>query len=146
MDKFFIEERFMGMYESYNSPILEEFKKKTNKGKKSEFKQEFINYLVFKYNNQDIKYDFKNAKTDKEKQALVKKYSKDFAEWEKRQKGLRAILLADIVGLGLTVAGAPGAGLLMAILCWGGIIAIANNDYNAREKQMEDDYNRRHKK
>ena len=37
MDEFFIEERLIGMYESYNSPILEEFKKNSNKGKKSEY-------------------------------------------------------------------------------------------------------------
>ena len=144
--KEYLEERMQGMYESYNSVILEEFKKNKNNGKRAEFKTAFINYLVFKYEDNNIRYDFKNAKTDKEKKALINKYSADFAEWQKRQKRLTNIMILDFAGIGASMAGAPTAGMLMAIICWGGLIKEMMNDYKAREDQREADYNKKHKK
>ena len=138
--KEYLEERMEGMYTAYNSVILEEYKDKKEKMDKSKMKFAFINYLAFKYEDKNIKYEFKNAKTDEEKEALVKKYSKDFDEWSKRQKGIVKILIADLVGIGLTISGHPGAGMLMSMLCWGGLIKTTINDYKARDNAREEKY------
>lgn len=140
----YIEERMIGMYNVHNSVILEGFKDK-KKGSKGELKGAFINYLVFKYEDNDIRYDYKNAKTDEQKLAFAKKYADDYAEWKKRQKGLTAIIATDLVALGISGA-LPAVGELLLFLSWGGLIHAVVKDYSIREKRREEDYNKKHKK
>ena len=142
MDNFneYIEERLIGMYESYNSPVLEEFKKKTDAEKISKHKKEFINYLAYKYQNQDIRYEFQNAKTDAEKEAIIKKYEKDFGEWIKRQKGLRASIISSLTSIGLALTGHVSLSVLFCGLAWGMLIKTTVNDVNAQDKAKEEEY------
>ena len=139
----YIEERLYGMYnliESSNSIVLEGFKKKTPAESVQKHKGAFINYIVYKYNDPNIRYEFKNAKSDKEREALINKYSGDFEEWAKRQKGLMAGIRISLAGIGVTAAGAPGIGLMMSYVCWGIVIKTFINDAVARDKAAEDKY------
>jgi hypothetical protein len=139
----YIEERLYGMYnllESSNSIALEGFKKKTPAESVHKHKGAFINYIVYKYNDPNIRYEFKNAKSDKEREALINKYSGDFEEWVKRQKGLMAGIRISLASLGVTAAGAPGIGLMMSYVCWGIVIKTFVNDAVARDKAAEDKY------
>lgn len=136
MDNFkgYIEERLTGMYNSYNSTILEGFKRKTDKEIVHSHKKQFINYLVFKYDNPVIKDEFKNAETDKEKEAIINKYSKDFDEWVKREKGRETALKSALLSLGFTLTGtAPAISNLFCVIAWGKLIGIYAVDSKVRD-------------
>ena len=144
MDNFkeYVEERMENIYGAYNSTILEAHKSESDKMNKSKFKSAFINYLVYKYEDKNIKYEFRNAKTDKEREALAKKYAKDFEEWRKRQSGIMKILAVDAASYGLNAAGIMGVGAanLIGLLCWGALFKTFHNDYKARDKAREEKY------
>lgn len=144
--KEYLEERLGGMYESYNSTVLEGFKKKSSEDIVKKHRKEFINYLAFKYDNQDIRYEFQTAKTDEEKEKLIKKYSKDFDEYAKRQKGLTAAIKASILSIGFSLTGSVGIGTLFCFLAWGMIIKTGINDAKAQDKVKEDEYVKRKNK
>jgi hypothetical protein len=140
--KEYVEERMENIYGAYNSTILEAHKSESDKMNKSKFKFAFINYLVYKYEDKNIKYEFRNAKTDKEREALAKKYAKDFEEWRKRQSGVMKILAVDAASCGLNAAGimSAGAANLIGLLCWGALFKTFHNDYKARDKAREEKY------
>lgn len=148
MDRYkeYLEERLAGMYEAYDSTILEGFKKKSDSDIVHKHRKEFINYLAYKYDNQDIKYEFQTAKTDEEKEKLINKYSKDFNEYVKHQKGLMSALKAAVASIGFSLAGATGIGALFCFLAWGKIIKTASNDAEARDKVRAEEYLKRKNK
>ena len=82
--KNYVNERMENIYESYNSVILEEFKKENGKQHAKMCKNAFLNYLEYKYNTEDVRYEIKGAKTDKEREKIAKKYAKDFEDWKKQ--------------------------------------------------------------
>ena len=138
--KEYLEERLVGMYEAYDSTILEGFKKKSDSELVHKHRKEFIKYLAYKYDNQDIRYEFQNAKTDEEKEKIINKYSKDFEEYVKRQKGLMSAIKASVISIGFSITGAAGISLLFSFLAWGMIIKTLSNDVKARDKVKEDEY------
>lgn len=148
MDEYteYLEERLTGMYKVYNSTVLEGFKKKSDSEIVHKHRKEFINYLAFKYDNQDIRYEFQTAKTDEEKEKLINKYSKDFEEYVKRQKGLMSAIKASILSIGFSLTGSPGIGALFCFLAWGMIIKTATNDAKAQDKVKEEEYLKRKNK
>ena len=81
MDRYneYLEERMNGMHqiiEDSESPVMEALRKK-----KSEHEQmcrvSFLNYLEYKYDDKNVKYEIKAADSDEEKLAVVKKYAKE---------------------------------------------------------------------
>ena len=144
--KEYLEERLEGMYEAYDSTILEGFKKKSDSELVHKHRKAFINYLVYKYDNQDIRYEFQNAKTDEEKEKIINKYSKDFEEYVKRQKGLMSAIKASVISIGFSLTGSTGIGTLFCFLAWGMIIKTASNDAKVRDKVKEDEYLKRKNK
>lgn len=144
--KEYLEERLVGMYEAYDSMLLERFKKKSDSELVHKHRKEFINYLVYKYDNQDIRYEFQTAKTDEEKEKIINKYSKDFEGYVKRQKGLMIALKASIAAIGFSIAGSISISAIFCFLAWGMIIKNISNDVNTRDKIKEDDYLKRKNK
>ena len=147
----YIEERLLGMYsliESSNNVLLEGImKKKTSEEMVQKNKRAFMNYLVMKYRDPNIKREFKEAETDKEKQAIINKYQGDFNEWAKRQKGLLASLKISLVGLGMSITGIGGSiPIFMSYLCWGIIIKTLVDDISTQRQEDERRYNETHKK
>ena len=68
----YLEERLIGMQnliESSNNPLLEGFKKnklsEEDKKHAKLCKEGFLNYLEYKYNDEDIRYEIKSAKSQK---------------------------------------------------------------------------------
>lgn len=144
--KEYLEERLAGMYEVYDSTILEGFKKKSDSELVHKHRKEFINYLAFKYENQDIRYEFQNAKTEEERKKIINKYSKDFEEYAKRHKGLMNAIKVSIVSMGFSLTGSPGIGLAFGFLAWGMIIKTTMDDVKAQDKAKEEEYLRRKNK
>lgn len=144
--KEYLEERLAGMYEVYDSTILEGFKKKSDSELVHKHRKEFINYLAFKYENQDIRYEFQNAKTEEERKKLIDKYSKDFEEYAKRHKGLMNAIKVSMVSIGFSIAGSPGIGTCLAFLAWGMILKTTIDDAKAQDKVKEEEYLRRKNK
>ena len=144
--KEYLEERLEGMYEAYDSTLLEGFKKKSDSELVHKHRKEFIKYLAYKYDNQDIRYEFQNAKTDEEKEKIINKYSKDFEEYAKRHKGLMRSLKASIASIGFSLAGSTGMETLFCFLSWGMIIKTLSNDIKIRDKVKEDEYLKRKNK
>lgn len=144
--KEYLEERLIGMYEAYDSTLLEVFKKKSDSELVHKHRKAFINYLAYKYDNQDIRYEFQNAKSDEEKEKIINKYSKDFEEYVKRQKGLMSAIKASVASIGFSLAGSAGIGTLFCFLAWGMIIKTASNDAKVRDKVKEDEYLKRKNK
>lgn len=147
MDKDFISENLERIYESYDSILLEGLKKKSDREIIQKNKAEFIRYLAFKYQDRDIKYEFKHAETDKEKEEIVDRYSKDFKEWLAREKGLKSVLVAAASSIGFTIAGYSGAAQLLCVMAWGRLLKVKIDDVQAVEKAKEEEYlKNRHKK
>lgn len=144
--KEYLEERLAGMYEVYDSTILEGFKKKSDSDLVHKHRKAFIEYLVFKYDNQDIKYEFQTAKTDEEKEKIINKYSKDFEEYAKRHKGLMNSLKASIAAIGFSITGYNIIAAALCFLAWGMILKTASNDDKARDKVKEEEYLKRKNK
>lgn len=95
--KDYIEERLEGMYESYNSVILEGFKKQKNYQKADMVRNDFFRYLKDQYPDFDKK-EFTNAKTKEEATAVANKYKDDFERFLKKQPK-RIIPLAVHLGI-----------------------------------------------
>ena len=144
--KKYVEERMERIYEAYDSTVLEGFKRKSDLEIVNKHRKEFMNYLAYKYDNPDIKFEFQNAKTDEEKEKLVNKYSKDFNEYAKRHKGLLSAIKAAIASIGFSLAGATGVGALFCFLSWGMILKTSANDAKARDKVKEEEYLKRKNK
>lgn len=142
----YLEERLLGMYTNYNSIVLEEFKKKTDREKINKSKKEFINYLAYKYQDRDIRYEFNTAETEEEKMAVADKYEKDFNEFLKRQRGLKVSLLSAITSIGANVAGASSIASLLCFLAWGIVIKTMVNDIQKMDKAGEEKYLKNRKK
>lgn len=70
--------------ESYNSTILEGFKKQKTYAKADMLRQDFFRYLKDQYPDFDKK-EFTNAKTKEEAQAVASKYQDDFQRFVKKQ-------------------------------------------------------------
>jgi hypothetical protein len=135
--KEYLEERLIGMYNSYDSTILEGFKNKRKDDYSRQFGKVFVNYLSYIYQDKDIKYEIKSAKTTKEKIAISKKYASDFEKWKKRQKHAVITSLIGIVGSILAVNN-PAAWMVVFFLFYGNLIAINCKDEKIRdEKGME---------
>lgn len=68
--------RLISIYESYDSKILEGFKKERKYAKSEMMRQDFYRYLKNKYPDFDKK-EFTEAKTKEEAEKVANKYRKD---------------------------------------------------------------------
>jgi hypothetical protein len=96
--------RLISIYESYDSKILEGFKKERKYAKSEMMRQDFYRYLKSKYPDFDKK-EFTEAKTKEEAEKVANKYRKDFATFVNKQPKRiiplaihLGILLADFTG------------------------------------------------
>lgn len=147
MDDFkeYIEERMMNIYEAYDSTLLEGFKKKQQDEYVKYCKNNFLYYLEYKYNDENVRYEIKSAKTQKEKEAVAKKYAKDFEEWKKRCDKVKINAVFGIVGTILTLNN-PAAWLVVTFLFYGNIFATFHNDEKKRDEVGVAKYRKENKK
>ena len=91
--------RLISIYESYDSEILEGFKKERKYAKSEMMRQDFYRYLKNKYPDFDKK-EFTEAKTKEEAEKVATKYRKDFETFVNKQPK-RIIPLAIHLGIAL---------------------------------------------
>ena len=91
--------RLISIYESYDSEILEGFKKEREYTKSEMMRQDFYRYLKNEYPDFDKK-EFTEAKTKEEAEKVANKYRKDFATFVNKQPK-RIIPLAIHLGKAL---------------------------------------------
>ena len=120
----YLEERLIGMQnliESSNNPLLEGFKKnklsEEDKKHAKLCKEGFLNYLEYKYNDEDIRYEIKSAKSHKEREKIAKKYAKDFEDWKKKNKTINLSFIGMIFSVGASSA-AASVGNLTGLTIW----------------------------
>ena len=133
----YIEERMNGLYNNYNSILLENFKNKKKDVTKGEFRKSFINYLEFRYSDKNIRNEYKNAKTDEQKIAFAKKYAKDYDDWSKRKKELVRLVAIDLLSYGFDLAGLPAVAIVLYLLGWGGLIHLVVKELNVKDKNKK---------
>lgn len=142
--KEYLEERMVGMYESYDSILLEGFKKKQQDEYVKYCKNNFLYYLEYKYNKAEVRYEIKSAETKEEKEKVAKKYAKDFEEWKKRQNKLKINGLFGVVGSILTVNN-PVDWMVVMFLFYGNILATFHNDEKKRDEVGINNYKKNKK-
>lgn len=135
MDRYneYLEERLRGMYqviEESQSPVMEGLRKKKSEHEKM-CRVSFLNYLEYKYDDKNVKYEIKAAETDKEKLEVIKKYAKDYEDWKKRNRNLSLSWLGVAASL-TTPTAVPGAMIAVSILLYGNIIRILLKDEKDR--------------
>jgi len=144
--KKYIEERMERIYEAYDSVILEAHKEEKDKHHVKMCKDGFLNYLEYKYNNEDIRYEIKSAKTDKEREKIAKKYAKDFEEWKKANKKVNLSAVGMIFSAAM--GGATGAPiwLLVYFILFGVLLKTSKDIDNKRDEEGIKKYNAKHGK
>jgi hypothetical protein len=147
MDKHreYVQERMNGMYniiEEFNNPILEAVKKDNHK---KMCQVSFLNYLEYKYDDKNVKYEIKAAETDAEKLKVVKKYAKDYEAWKKRTKGLSLSWIGALIAQ-LSIGAAPITLCAVSILLYGNVIRILLNDEKERNEIGTAKYKKENKK
>lgn len=155
MDNFkeYVEERMENIYSAYNSTILEAHKSESDKQHIKMCKNEFLNYLEYKYDTADVRYEIKSAKTDKEREKVAKKYAKDFEEWRKHNKTVNRSLIG-MIGSGAMAGATAGVGALGASVVWmvvyfiffGKLVKAGNAMDNARDEVGAAKYKEKNKK
>ena len=149
----YLEERLYGMYtiiENSNSPLLEGFKKnklsEEDKKHAKLCKEGFLNYLEYKYNDEDVRYEIKSAKTNAEREKIAKKYAKDFEDWKKHNN---TINLSFIGMMGSGIAGAATGApiwLIVYFVFFGVILKTGKKIDEQRDAVGVEKYNKKHKK
>lgn len=135
MDRYdeYLDERLKGMYqviEESQSPVMEGLRKKKSEHEKM-CRISFLNYLEYKYDDKNVKYEIKAAESDKEKLEVIKKYAKDYEDWKKRNKNLSLSWIGALIAQ-LSVAAAPMTMLAVSILLYGNVIRILLKDEQDR--------------
>lgn len=135
MDKYneYLEERLKGVYqviEESQSPVMEGLRKKKSEHEKM-CRVSFLNYLEYKYDDKNVKYEIKAAETDKEKLEVIKKYAKDYEDWKKRNKNLNLSWLGVLISQ-LAIPAAPMTMFAVSILLYGNVIRILLKDEQER--------------
>ena len=139
MDNFkeYVEERMENIYGAYNSTILEVHKSEKDKQHIKMCKNEFLNYLEYKYDTADVRYEIKSAKTDKEREKVAKKYAKDFEEWKKHNKSINRSVIGMIGSAAMSGATA-GVGAVGAATVWMIVYFLFFGKLMKTSKEMED--------
>lgn len=148
--KEYLEERLIGMYTSYDSVFLEGF----NKNKLSEedkkhaklCKDEFLNYLEYKYDNEDVRYEIKSAKTDAEREKVAKKYAKDFEEWKKHNKKVNLSFSGMVLSIAMGVNTGNPAWFLLYFIFFGKVYKASKEMTEKRDEIGVERYNKKNKK
>ena len=113
--KEYLEERMAGMYNAYDSVLLEGYFENQFYDKTNMHRESFIRFLEKKYPDFD-RSEIENAKTQEEVEAVEKKYLKDFKQWaELKDSGYSAIV--NYAGSWLGGVALP-IGLIFNILYW----------------------------
>lgn len=107
--------------ESYDSVVLEGFKKEKKDKEMRLAKTEFLNYLSTVHPDFDKK-EITNAKTREQQLKVAKKYANDYEKWEKMYKRNNALAIGYVAGaiatmFGITAAALPTIGCL-ALFYW----------------------------
>lgn len=135
MDKYneYLEERLKGvqqLVEESQSPVMEGLRKKKSEHEKM-CRISFLNYLEYKYDDKNVKYEIKAAETDKEKLEVIKKYAKDYEDWKKRNRNLNLSWIGALIAQ-LAVVAAPMTMFAVSILLYGNVIRILLKDEQDR--------------
>lgn len=144
--KKYVDERMENIYEAYESAILEGYKNEKEKQHVKMCKNEFLNYLEYKYNTEDVRYEIKGAKTDKEREKIAKKYAKDFEDWKKHNRTVNLSLLGMIASGGAAAATAAPIWLIVYFIFFGVIVKAGTKMENERDNEGIKKYNEKNKK
>lgn len=139
----YVEERLQGMY-NYDGSVMEGMKKEKTEHEKM-CKLSFLNYLEFKYDDKNVKYEIKAAETEKEKLEIVKKYANDYEDWKKRNRNLNLSWIGLAIAQ-VSVYAAPVSMLAVSILLYGNIIRILIKDEHDRNEIGTTKYKKEMKK
>ena len=126
--KEYLEERIIHMYSAYDSVILEEFKKNKDNKDMMVIKERFLEYLDAKYPKDNIRKQF------------VKKYEKDYAEWERSTKFLNKIAIAQVVNSVLLVLNVTSVNSFTAlsVVLFGIVVGRMIKDYKDKKNEGEE--------
>ena len=146
----YLEERLIGMYTVYNSVLLEGFKKnklsEEDKKHAKLCKDAFLNYLEYKYNDEDVRYEIKGAKTDAEREKIAKKYAKDFEEWQKHNKKVNLSFSGMIFSAAMGAGSGNPVWLLLYFIFFGKILKASKEMSDQKDKIHIQKYNKKTKK
>lgn len=146
----YLEERLAGMYEAYDSTILEGFKKnkmsEEDKKHAKLCKDAFLNYLEYKYNDEDVRYEIKSAKTDAEREKIAKKYAKDFEDWQKHNKKVNLSFSGMIFSAAMGAGSGNPVWLLLYFIFFGKILKAGKEMTDKRDEIGVEKYNEKNKK
>lgn len=141
----YVNERMERIYESYNSVILEAHKEEDAKRHAKMCKNAFLNYLEYKYDDKDVRYEIKSAKTDKEREAIAKKYAEDFQAWKKQDRTVNMSLIGMIFSGGAAAATGAPIWLIVYFIFFGVILKASNKMEAERDKVGVEKYNKNKK-
>jgi hypothetical protein len=149
----YLEERLIGMQnliESSNNPLLEGFKKnklsEEDKKHAKLCKDAFLNYLEYKYNDEDVRYEIKSAKSNKDREKVAKKYAKDFEDWKKHNNKINLSFIGMMFSAGAGAATGAPIWLILYFVFFGVILSTSKKLDDQRDAVGVEKYNAKNKK
>ena len=133
--KEYLEERMNGMYGAFDSVVMEEFKKNKDKKDMVVIREGFMQYLDTKYPNDNVRQQLRDAKTVDDQVNFVKKYEKDYAEWESSTKFLNKIAIAQVVNSVLLVLNITSrtSFIALSVVLFGVVVGKMVKDHNDKK-------------